>query len=339
MESSSSNFATEADGAQLLRADLPPNKDLRPTLDVLSKPPRPPLWLSTTSYFLIAAGITLSLFFIISGLLHDENDGGTPWVFAGIAASLMMSLAVAAREVVLRRAQTRYLLLHDKSISSIAPQTKVKIKNKFTLEKNAFALRSIQIKADEANSVLATTENHLEVFKAAQEYLELIESELQKVQPGSPRLPAFRAGQEAVKALHKYHLLRWVSEKTHRLMREVADLVLVDEKIEAAHCAIEKLEFALKFYPDEPQLIESSVAISEFTTLIRVTHWVELAERAAFKKQYRRAINYYQDALFYLSRKSINKEEYNLMTTNIEREIERLNLILSRNKPKRKKNS
>ena len=38
----------------------------------------------------------------------------------------------------------------------------------------------------------------------------------------------------------------------------------------------------------------------------RVAHWVELAERAAFKGHFQRAIDCYRDALYYLGRDSLD---------------------------------
>jgi hypothetical protein len=37
-----------------------------------------------------------------------------------------------------------------------------------------------------------------------------------------------------------------------------------------------------------------------------VAHWVELAERAAFKGHFQRAIDCYRDALYYLGRDSLD---------------------------------
>jgi hypothetical protein len=65
---------------------------------------------------------------------------------------------------------------------------------------------------------------------------------------------------------------------------------------------LECIDSALKVYPDEEELKVSARAVREFITSIRVAHWVELAERAAFKGYYRRAIDRYRDALFYLTR-------------------------------------
>ena len=61
------------------------------------------------------------------------------------------------------------------------------------------------------------------------------------------------------------------------------------------------IDSAVRVYPDEAELHESRVAIGEFIASVKVAHWVELAERSAFKGHYRRAIDRYQDALFYLN--------------------------------------
>jgi hypothetical protein len=42
--------------------------------------------------------------------------------------------------------------------------------------------------------------------------------------------------------------------------------------------------------------------VREFISSSRGAHWVELAERAAFKGHYQRAIDCYRDALYYLTR-------------------------------------
>jgi len=59
-----------------------------------------------------------------------------------------------------------------------------------------------------------------------------------------------------------------------------------------------------------------------------VAHWVELAERSAFKGQYRRAIDRYKDALFYLNDGAVKAEAKAAGTERIEREIGRLRASL-----------
>jgi hypothetical protein len=66
------------------------------------------------------------------------------------------------------------------------------------------------------------------------------------------------------------------------------------------------------------------VAIREFIASVKVAHWVELAERSAFKGHYRRAIDRYKDALFYLSREPVKDEVRVASSERIAREIELL---------------
>jgi hypothetical protein len=77
-------------------------------------------------------------------------------------------------------------------------------------------------------------------------------------------------------------------------------------------------------YPQELELNESKTAIAEFIASVRVAHWVELAERSAFKGQYRRAVDRYKDALFYLNDEAVKPEVKAAGTERIEREIARL---------------
>jgi hypothetical protein len=100
--------------------------------------------------------------------------------------------------------------------------------------------------------------------------------------------------------------------------------VLVSDKIETAQRALDVIQAALKVFPDERDLLESTAAIEEFISSARVAHWVEIAERAAFKGQYRRAIDRYLDALFYVSRGGLSEEARQETSERIGREIELL---------------
>jgi hypothetical protein len=72
------------------------------------------------------------------------------------------------------------------------------------------------------------------------------------------------------------------------------------------------------------ELNASKTALLEFIASVKVAHWVELAERSAFKGHYRRAIERYKDALFYLNREAVNEELRVAGATRITREIELL---------------
>ena len=64
---------------------------------------------------------------------------------------------------------------------------------------------------------------------------------------------------------------------------------------------------------------------------MKVAHWVELAERSAFKGHYRRAIDRYRDALFYLNQDVVKEQVRMAGTEKIEREIEKLKARLRPN--------
>ena len=119
--------------------------------------------------------------------------------------------------------------------------------------------------------------------------------------PAEGRL-ALRAGVERVRTLQRHHLLTWARGSARALTHEAQQRVRLYEKVETANRALECIDSALKVYPDEEELKVSARAVREFITSSRVAHWVELAERAAFKGYYRRAIDRYRDALFYLTR-------------------------------------
>ena len=55
-----------------------------------------------------------------------------------------------------------------------------------------------------------------------------------------------------------------------------------------------------------------------------MAHWVELAERSAFKGHYRRAIDRYRDALYYLNQEIVKEDVRAAGTEKIERQIAEL---------------
>src|SRR5207248_10982413 len=79
------------------------------------------------------------------------------------------------------------------------------------------------------------------------------------------------------------------------------------EEVELGTRAWHCLDSDLKGYPDAGDLDQSAGAVRECIMSSRVAHWVELAERAAFKGYYRPAIDCYRDALFYLTRDNLDQ--------------------------------
>jgi tetratricopeptide (TPR) repeat protein len=277
----------------------------------------------------LALAISAAIFFLVWGILHEGEE--MPWIPAGILASVTIAAAVVLREFFLRRARNQFLRAQkrlDYNLTSAA-QHKIKEPNKLTLEKNAAILRHIERKSEAARVLGKLPDAHWEVFEVCNEYLQITERELHTVGVGSPRLPALRLGREKIQELHKFHLLTWASVETKTLTQEARIRATIAEKLETAQKALAVLDSALRFYPNESELTESATAVEEFIASIKISHWIEQAERSAFKGNYKRAINHYRDALFYLARENVRSEEREMIAEKINAEIEKLRKISS----------
>lgn len=246
-----------------------------------------------------AAAASAALFFVLWWMLQAEEN---PWVPAGLAASVVMLVAASARILVGRR-RTRLLMRPEHSRdwrdhSMRRPSGKVMQSTSL----HSAALRALQRKSADADARELPPQTHREIFDLCTDYLNGAEQALL-----SPSLPAegrlaLRAGLERVRTLQRRHLLTWARGSARALTHEAQQRVRLYEKVETANRALECIDSALKVYPDEEELKVSARAVREFITSSRVAHWVELAERASFKGYYRRAIDRYRDALFYLTR-------------------------------------
>jgi hypothetical protein len=291
----------------------------------------------STMGYMAAAGLTAAaLFFVLLAMLHSSGEDAA-WVPAGLAASVVMMVAVAAREVVMRRAWTRYILEQDRrehptrdsvkrggSVSSSTGSN-----GGTTAELHSASWRTLQRKSAEADAAGSLPEAHLEAYHLCKEYVASMDETLRSKGLGSDRRAALRSGQERARALQKHHLMRWAREASRQLTDTAQRQVLVAHKIETAMRALSVIDSALKIYPEEPQLRASAVAVQEFIGSIKVAHWVELAERAAFRGQHVRAINRYRDALFYLSREAVGDEMRAETADRISREIDLLRARLN----------
>ena len=272
----------------------------------------------------MAAVITaVALFFALWWMLVSGGDEA-PWLPAGLAASVVLLVALSAREVVMRRAWTRYLLE-----SGIGEQSSERTRSGDRGRKihssavYSAALRSIQKHSVEADAAGSNPEAHLEVFHMCQDYLAATDEALRSSITNEKGV-AIRAGQERVRSYQKHHMLTWARDTSVLLTREAQQRARTSDKIETANRALDSLDSALKIYPNEPGLTESALAIREFIASVKVAHWVELAERAAFRGHFKRAINRYKDALFYLDRDTIKEDVRLAGAEKIEREIEAL---------------
>jgi tetratricopeptide (TPR) repeat protein len=280
---------------------------------------------SSAGYMSAVIIIAVGLFFLLWWMLVRGGDEA-PWLPAGLAASVVLLVALSAREVVMRRAWTRYLLDHgisDKHTSHSRTSARSQKKG-FSGSLHSAALRTIQKQSTAADSPGSTPEAHLDVAHLCHDYLSGTDEAMRSGSLGSEKGIAIRAGQERVRALHKHHLLTWAKGQSRVLTHEAQQRARTFDKIETANKALDCIDSALRVYPDEPELHESKVAIGEFIASVKVAHWVELAERSAFKGHYRRAIDRYRDALFYLNQDVVKDEVRTAGTEKIEREIAKL---------------
>lgn len=288
---------------------------------------RRPFWLPASSYYILMTAIALAFFFFLWGILHEGGED-MPWIMAGIGASILIIGAVVLREIVLRNARNNFLSAQkrlDSNLNKVAPQVSPSSDaNKLTVQQNALIIKEIQKKSEAAKVLGKLSEGHLEVFEMCREYLTVNKNQLETVGLGSPRLAALRRGREIVEELHHFHLLAWAELESRLFSQEAKSRAIISEKLEMSQKALSVLSFALQFYPNEPQLVESDEALKEFAASIKISHLVEQAERAAFKGNYKLAINHYQDALFFLARENVKSEEKEIIAEKINSEIEKI---------------
>lgn len=286
---------------------------------------------SSAGYLFGAIVAALALFFALWWMLVSGGDEA-PWIPAGLAASVVLLVALSAREVIMRRAWTRYLLEQgSESSTRKTGERKGSSRRSQSASLLAAGWRVIQKQSMEADSE-SNPESHFDVFHLCQDYLTSTDEALRASNLPAEKRIAIRAGQDRVRALQKHHLLTWARDSSRSLTYDAQQRARTSDKIEAANRALHCLESALKFYPDEVELKESSLAIQEFVGSVKVAHWVELAERSAFKGHYRRAIERYKDALFYLNRETVKEEIRKPGVERIGREIESLQSRLGKQK-------
>lgn len=302
-----------------------------------------PLRLSSIMRYMFTAGLIAGTIFFALWWLLQANGDETPWVPAGLVAGVVMLIAAAAREVLVRRASTQHLLEQDRHVSATGHTKKHSSsdgggggRSGTRIARFTSALRSLQQQSAQANTAANTSpEAHLELYHACKQFLAGVEDAFGSSNTrntgtlnNSESRAVLRAGQERARALAKQHLLAWARAASRVLTHDAQRRVLLADKIETAARAFDVIESALKLYPDEPELKSSALAVQELIATIKVAHWVELAERAAFKGQFAKAIDRYQDALFYLSRGALKEESRSEAAERIKLEVEILHAHL-----------
>ena len=246
-----------------------------------------------------AAATAAALFFVLWWMLQGEES---PWVPAGLAASVVMLVAAFARLLVARKMSRQHRVHDHVEWQSQAESGRRSYEDLMrSRSMHAAALRALQRQSLDADAK-ELPEGHRRVYDLCSDYLSGAEKALQMpaIQPDGRM--ALRAGVERVRELQKHHMLTWARGSARALTHEAQKRSRLFEKVETANRALECIDSALQVYPDDEQLNVSARAVREFIVSSRVAHWVELAERAAFKGYYQRAIDCYRDALYYLTR-------------------------------------
>jgi hypothetical protein len=283
---------------------------------------------STAGYMFAAGGLALALFWLIWMLLRSDGDEA-PWIPAGLAAVFVILCAAAAREVVMRRAWARYTREMEMVMGAGDParapfKAKTPANNWPGMQAQVAALRTLQQRLSEIDGASTPPESHLEAYKLCEQYLASSDETLRSPGGAAEMRAALRSGQERVRALQRKHLLSWARGEATRLTHEAQRRVRHSDKIETAQRALEVLGEAMRVYPGESELVDSSAALKNFVASVKVGQWVEMAERAAFRGKYARAVARYRDALFYLSRADMSEDARDEAANRIHREIEML---------------
>ncbi len=290
---------------------------------------RRPFWLPASNYYVLSVAISAAVFFLLWGILNDSGEE-TPWVTAGISSSSLLCGAVVLREVIMRRARNRFLRrkrVLENQVRAAGLRAQINDPRgvgKLTIERNAAILHEVGQKSQAAKLLNKFSSSHLEVFEMCSEYISLNENELKNVNPNSPRLAPLLKGRSAVAEYQRFHLLRWAEIEARSLTAEAQSKTRTADRVEAAQSALTVVERALQYYPQERSLLGSQELLTEMVVSIKVSHWVERAERAAFKGDHARAKGLYRDALFYLGRDNVQTEARADAARRINEEIEHL---------------
>ena len=291
---------------------------------------RRPFWLPASNYYVFSVALSAAFFFLMWGILHDGGEE-TPWITSGVSASMLLCGAVILREVILRRVRNNFLRQRRRMDSTVfdaySRLGENRNQNKLTLEKNAIILREIRQKSEAAQVLNKFSAGHREVFELCSDYMERNEGELKTIGANSTRLGALLKGRTAAAEYHRFHMLKWAEIESRSMTSDATNLVNASKKIEAAQNALVVIGVALASYPLESSLLESHELLTEMVVSIKVSSWVERAERSAFEGDFARARSLYRDALFYLGRDNIHNEDREQAAAFINAEIDRIRTL------------
>lgn len=291
------------------------------------KPKQLPFWLPALSFYFLNTVTALIFFFLAWGILQEGSEEAA-WIPAGLGAGFVFFIGVILREVVLRKKRQQFLLAQkrlDFNLKNVGlAAAGLRTPTKLTLSQNAMIIDQIKRKSEAAQVLNRLSDGHWEVFEICNEYLLRVKEELKTVGAGSPRLAALRLGGETVGRLHRYHLLTWAEIESRSLTQKAKNQEKFSDKIETARLGLSILETALRYYPNERQLTESTAAVRQFISSMKISNMIRLAEQAAVKGSKKKSISLYREVLSNLNGEDINESEAKLLAQTINAEIEKL---------------
>jgi hypothetical protein len=182
---------------------------------------------SSAGFMLLAVVVSLVVFFGLWWLLAVSGDE-SPLLPAGLVASVVLLVAIAAREAVMRRAWARYtheleMRMGSEGVQPTPAGLQRPAARKASVSTTANSLRALQqrlAQADEAGAQQPAA--HLEAFRLCEQYLSSTEEMIRASGTAADVRVALRAGQERVRGLQKHHLLAWVRGEAQRLTHEAS---------------------------------------------------------------------------------------------------------------------
>jgi hypothetical protein len=263
---------------------------------------------------------------VLIWMMQMDDDEPSWWIIVPIVGTVV-AIAFITREIVIavRRRRASAASVHAPvSASLIQPPSHLTGERKvLDIHAAGKKLRSLQRKITELEAAGLDAERSRAAAALCEKYLTETEDAL-RAGVGADVRAVLRNGVERARAWHKKYLLEWTRAEAQNLMQEAQRRARLSDKIETAGRALDVINEALKSYPQEFELLASADAVRDLIASVKIGHWVELAERAAFRGRYARALARYQDALFYLSRVEMSDAARSGAEARLNREIEML---------------
>lgn len=283
---------------------------------------KPPFWIPAIGYYVLSVSVTGIVFFILLGIWgHDD----APLMISGIIASAMLGGAVILREVVLkerRRAVVQAQKRIDDNLTGLIKHAPKTTGSWLTTEENKRLVNELKSKSLAAESFENLTEAHRKVFELCETYLQRNSSEINRINIASSKLQALRADRQFVEKLHKHHLLKWAVTDSASLLNKAKSVKSYARRIEYADESLNLIETALKYYPNEVKLQESSAFIQDFIKDEKVKKMIAKAEKEFLSLHHEKAAENYRKILRYLEKEEGGNAEWANLAAEIKLRLE-----------------